>query len=348
KRTDLGYQSTGIGLAFAKSIIDKHHGPITAESREGEGTTFTVIIPARREAYDNDANVVIEQPGSDGAAKDAEVPAAESVVSYLPVEPSASAGNEGDTDRERPLILIVEDNFKLRRNLINFFTPYFRIIEASDGEEGLDTARSSNPDLIISDVMMPRMSGTEMCRRIKSEFDLCHIPVILLTALSTSESKLEGFNANADDYVTKPFESTLLLARIDNLLRNRRILQSRITREPVSEIDMTPINPIDRDLLTRVTALIDSHIDDPELDIPFLCREVGISRTLFFNKFKALTGITPAAFILSHRLKAAAALLAAQPHLSIADVADMTGFTTAVYFSRCFKKQYGVSPQHYR
>ncbi len=348
KRTDLGYQSTGIGLAFAKSIIDKHHGTITAESREGEGTTFTVIIPARREAYDNDANVVIEQPGSDGAAKDAEVPAAESVVSYLPVEPSASAGNEGDTDRERPLILIVEDNFELRRNLINFFTPYFRIIEASDGEEGLDTARSSNPDLIISDVMMPRMSGTEMCRRIKSEFDLCHIPVILLTALSTSESKLEGFNANADDYVTKPFESTLLLARIDNLLRNRRILQSRITREPVSEIDMTPINPIDRDLLTRVTALIDSHIDDPELDIPFLCREVGISRTLFFNKFKALTGITPAAFILSHRLKAAAALLTAQPHLSIADVADMTGFTTAVYFSRCFKKQYGVSPQHYR
>lgn len=187
-----------------------------------------------------------------------------------------------------------------------------------------------------------------MCRRIKSEFDLCHIPVILLTALSASESKLEGFNANADDYVTKPFESTLLLARIDNLLRNRRILQSRITREPVNEVDMTLINPFDRDLLKRVTALIDSHIDDPELAIPYLCREVGVSRTLFFNKFKALTGMTPNAFILSHRLKAAAALLTAQPHLSIADIADMTGFTTAVYFSRCFKKQYGVSPQHYR
>lgn len=347
KRTDLGYQSTGIGLAFAKSIIDKHHGTITAESREGVGTTFIVVIPARRETYDNDENIVFELSGSDGSEDNTEVPAAESVASYVPSEPSAASG-DGDNATERPLILIVEDNFELRRNLVGFFTPYFRIIEAADGEEGLDIARSSNPDLIISDVMMPRMSGTEMCRRIKSEFDLCHIPVILLTALSASESKLEGFNANADDYVTKPFESTLLLARIDNLLRNRRIIQSQITREPVSEIDMTPINPFDRDLLKRVTALIDSRIDDPELAIPYLCREVGVSRTLFFNKFKALTGMTPNAFILSHRLKAAAALLTAQPHLSIADIADMTGFTTAVYFSRCFKKQYGVSPQHYR
>lgn len=345
KRTDLGYQSTGIGLAFAKSIIDKHHGTITAESREGEGTTFIVVIPGRREAYDNDENVVFDLPGSAGEKEEAEVPAADSVASYVPSEPSAGSD---DATTERPLILIVEDNGELRRNLVSFFTPYFRVIEAADGEEGLDMARSSNPDLIISDVMMPRMSGTEMCRRIKSEFDLCHIPVILLTALSASESKLEGFNANADDYVTKPFESTLLLARIDNLLRNRRILQSRITREPVNEVDMTLINPFDRELLKRVTALIDSHIDDPELAIPYLCREVGVSRTLFFNKFKALTGMTPNAFILSHRLKAAAALLTAQPHLSIADIADMTGFTTAVYFSRCFKKQYGVSPQHYR
>ena len=154
--------------------------------------------------------------------------------------PSVAASGPDDNDdpdnpsdeQELPLILIVEDNHELRRNLVHFFTPYFRLAEAADGMEGLEKARAINPDLIISDVMMPRMSGTEMCRTIKSDVNLCHIPVILLTALSASESRIEGLNANADDYVTKPFESAILLARVDNLIRLRKMLIGGLTSSP--------------------------------------------------------------------------------------------------------------------
>lgn len=258
--------------------------------------------------------------------------------------PDADSNSEAD----RPLLLIVEDNRELRSNLTEFFGTYFRIAEAADGIEGLQKARELTPDIIISDVMMPRMSGTEMCRTIKTDINLCHIPVILLTALSTSESKLEGLNTHADDYVTKPFESTLLLARVDNLLRLRRILCKQFDKQPVEEVDMSIVNPLDRKLLKQTTEIIEKHIADPDFDIPQLCREVGVSRSLFFNKFKALTGMTPNAFILNYRLKHAAALLKAQPHLTVADVADQSGFATAIYFSRCFRKQFGVSPVNYR
>lgn len=255
---------------------------------------------------------------------------------------------EAQAEEERSLLLIVEDNQELRSNLVEFFSAYFRIAEAKDGEDGLKKARELMPDIIISDVMMPRMSGTEMCRTIKGDIDLCHIPVILLTALSTTESKLEGLNTHADDYVTKPFESSLLLARVDNLLRLRRILRKQFDKQPVDEVDMSIVNPIDRKLLKRTTEIIEKHIDNLDFDIPLLCREVGVSRSLFFNKFKSLTGMTPNAFILNYRLKHAAALLKAQPHLTVADVADQSGFATAIYFSRCFRKQFGVSPVNYR
>ena len=352
KRYNMDYRSTGIGLAFAKSIVDKHHGTISVKSREGIGTVFCVVIPASLSVFDGDTNVVIEKSTESEALPMSEPPIQNTDIAELnePEQSNLEEDNVDDTpaDTDRPLLLIVEDNPELRSNLREFFSAYFRIEEARDGEEGLDKARELTPDIIISDVMMPRMSGTEMCRTIKADINLCHIPVILLTALSTSESKLEGLNTNADDYVTKPFESTLLLARIDNLLRLRRILRKQFDKQPVEEVDMSIVNPLDRDLLKRTTKVIEEHIDDLEFDIPMLCREVGVSRSLFFNKFKSLTGMTPNAFILNYRLKHAAALLTAQPHLTIADVADRSGFTTSIYFSRCFRKQFGVSPVNYR
>lgn len=361
KRYNMDYRSTGIGLAFAKSIVDRHHGTINVKSREGIGTVFSVVIPCNLSVFADDSNVVIEQPSDHSLdakpAKASLIPISTSEV-RLPDSESAreketSMPDADDTDSsteesDRPLLLIVEDNPELRSNLTEFFSSYFRVEEARDGEEGLTKARELTPDIIISDVMMPRMSGTEMCRTIKADINLCHIPVILLTALSTSESKLEGLNTNADDYVTKPFESTLLLARVDNLLRLRRILRKQFDKQPVEEVDMSIVNPLDRDLLKRTTEIIEQHIDDLDFDIPMLCREVGVSRSLFFNKFKSLTGMTPNAFILNYRLKYAAALLTAQPHLSVTDVADRSGFATAIYFSRCFRKQFGVSPVNYR
>lgn len=351
KRYNVDYRSTGIGLAFAKSITDKHHGAINVKSREGVGTTFSVVIPGSTDAFAGDSNVIIEALTTTlPESKHPTSPTATDVTDNRRDEENEPGDFEyaAADDATKPLLLVVEDNAELRSNLTEFFSAYFRIAEAEDGEDGLAKARELTPDIIVSDVMMPRMSGTEMCRTIKADLDLCHIPVILLTALSTSESKLEGLNTNADDYVTKPFESTLLLARIDNLLRLRKILRSQFEKQPVNDVDMSIVNPLDRDLLKRTTEAIEKHIDNVEFDIPQLCKEVGVSRSLFFNKFKSITGMTPNAFILNYRLKHAAALLTAQPHLSVADVSDMCGFTTAVYFSRCFRKQFGVSPINYR
>lgn len=357
KRYNMDYRSTGIGLAFAKSIVDKHHGEISVKSREGEGTTFTVVIPDSPKPFEGDSNVIFETEPDTGFVKADDIQsvsyAGEQAAGHdLPentaTQPAESDNADGGADSARPLVLIVEDNRELRHNLVKFFSTYFRIAEAVDGEDGLKKARSLNPDLIISDVMMPRMSGTEMCRRIKSDLNLCHIPVILLTALSASESKIEGLNANADDYVTKPFESAVLLARVDNLLRNRNMLKNQFDKKPVNEIDMSVVNPLDRNLIKRTSDYIESHLSDPDLDIQSLCAEMGLSRSLFYNKFKSLTGMTPNAFLLNHRLKHAAALLTAQPHLSVTEVSEIAGFNNAAYFSRCFRKQFGVSPQAYR
>ncbi|MDE6825217.1 MAG: response regulator, partial [Paramuribaculum sp.] len=346
KYNDLHYKTTGIGLAFAKSIVDSHHGTIGVESKVNEGTVFTVTLPGRKEVFDGDRNVVF-------STAPAEIPDAAVAPQTLPVSKGQLEESDDDMqsqegDEERPTLLIVEDNLELRHNLSVFFSAYYNVVLAEDGVQGLKKAAEVNPDIVISDVLMPNMDGTEMCRRIKSDMALCHIPVILLTALSATESRLDGLNANADDYVTKPYDSSVLLARVDNLLRNRRLLRSQFDKKPVSEIDITVVNPLDRDLLKRTSELIDARISDPELDIPQLCTELGISRSLFYTKFKSLTGMTPSAFILNYRLKHEAALLTAQPHLSVTEVADQTGFTATVYFSRCFKKQFGVPPQKYR
>lgn len=339
----IDYRSTGIGLAFAKSIIDKHHGNITVKSRRGEGSTFTVIVPASPKPFAGDENVVYEDENNMEEPAD---------IIVTDSEPTAedSAEDQGmlEPEDERPLMLIVEDNTELRLNLVRFFENYFRVAEAEDGEDGLSKARSLNPAIIISDVMMPVMDGTEMCRRIKSDLALCHIPIILLTALSTSESTIAGLNANADDYVTKPFESAVLLARVDNLIRNRNILRSQFGRKPLEEINMSVVNPLDRSMIKHITDYIDKHMSDQNLDIPSLCLELGLSRSLFYNKFKSLTGMTPNAFILNYRLKHAAMLLRTDESLTITEISDRTGFNNAAYFSRCFRKQFGISPAPYR
>jgi AraC-like DNA-binding protein len=195
--------------------------------------------------------------------------------------------------------------------------------------------------------MMPKMSGTEMCLQIKNNIDYCHIPLILLTALNSTEQNIEGLNRGADDYITKPFHAQLL-ARANNLIRSRLLMQHQFDKKPISEIDLTCINPLDKDILKRTAESIEQHIDDTEYDIPVLCKEVGIGRSLLYTKFKALTGMTPNNFILNYRLKHAAALLQQYPDIPIAEVSDRCGFSSPVYFSRCFKNQYGCTPQNYR
>ena len=337
------FSGTGIGLALTRTIVEKHHGEITVKSIVGEGSTFTVRLPRRKDVFLNDKNVQFytQDSESDVIPNSMPVFADDENLSVELVEAK-------DAENKAHTVLLVEDNDELLQILKELFEPFYKIICAHDGKEGLSRIYESSPDLVISDVMMPEMTGTEMCLQIKNNIDLCHIPVILLTALNSTEQNIEGLSRGADDYITKPFHAQLLLARANNLIRSRLLMQHQFDKKPMSEIDLASINPLDKDLLKRASQVIEQHIDDTEFDIPALCKEVGVGRSLLYTKFKALTGMTPNNFLLNYRLKHAATLLKQYPDLPIAEVSDRSGFNAPVYFSRCFKKQFGCTPQNYR
>lgn len=338
---------TGIGLALTKSIVEKHHGTIHVESEVGKGSVFTVTLSLHINAYQQDEHVQFVDDAPEVITMSEPL---EEKKTVLPTDISMQEDNllvNEEPEHERKLLL-VEDNKELLQILQQLFEPFYKVYLANNGKEGLALTYEHKPNLIISDVMMPEMSGTEMCLQIKNNIDLCHIPIILLTALNTTEQNIEGLNRGADDYISKPFNAQLLLARANNLVRNRLLMQHQLRKQPLTEIDLTSINPLDQEMLRKTSQIIEEHIDDPDFDIPELCKGVGIGRSLLYSKFKALTGMTPNNFLLNYRLKHAATLLQQYSDLPIAEVSDRSGFSSPVYFSRCFKNQYGCTPQGYQ
>ena len=328
---------------MSKTIVEKHHGTITVDSTLGKGSTFTVRLPRNTDVFQADKNIQLSNQQQESSI----VPGSLDVLPETDTYLTESVHTE-NAEEKTHTVLLVEDNEELLQLLTELFSPFYEVICATNGEEGLKQVYEHKIDLIISDIMMPKMSGTEMCLQIKNNIDYCHIPLILLTALNSTEQNIEGLNRGADDYITKPFHAQLLLARANNLIRSRLLMQHQFDKKPISEIDLTCINPLDKDILKRTAESIEQHIDDTEYDIPVLCKEVGIGRSLLYTKFKALTGMTPNNFILNYRLKHAAALLQQYPDIPIAEVSDRCGFSSPVYFSRCFKNQYGCTPQNYR
>lgn len=337
------FKGTGIGLALTKNIIEKHHGNITFTSTLGKGSTFTVSLSLSEQPFQQDPHIQLLTEKEEPTIVSDSLP-----TDYLENSDTPLAENIEDNRNQTHTVLLVEDNEELLQILKDLFSPFYKVICAHNGKEGLACVHNEQPDLIISDIMMPEMSGTEMCLQLKNNIELCHIPIILLTALNSPEQNIEGLNRGADDYITKPFHVQLLLARANNLIRNRLLVQRQFTQKPISDIDLTSINPLDKDLLKRTTEIIEKHMDDVDFDIPQLCKEIGMGRSLLYTKFKALTGMTPNNFILNQRLKHAASLLQQHPNLSIAEISDLCGFNTPVYFSRCFKNLYECSPKEYQ
>lgn len=339
--SDTAQPSTGIGLSLTKSIIELHHGKIQVESTPGYGSIFIVLLPKDRTHFKEEECQFVEPDNE--TIRNEILP--ESIIKELPE--STSELSFADTDTTYT-VLLVDDNEELLQILNSLFSPVYKVLLAHNGKEGLEIARNERPDIIISDIMMPEMSGTEMCLKIKNDFDICHIPVILLTALSSTEQSIEGLQRGADDYISKPFNAKVLLARCNNLVRNRIILQKKFNEQKDFDTQSLASNPIDQKFMDTINKIIEENLNNMEFDMNTLAKELGLSRSSLYAKFKALTGMTPNDFVLNCKLKRAATLLITRQDLQIAEISDMLGFGSPRYFTRCFKAQFNTTPAEYR
>lgn len=333
---------TGIGLALTKGIIELHHGTIEVKSEEGEGTLFSIYLQLGNKHFSpsqiaEDENA-IEQINIDKRNRELLLEA-EGLSNISPT--SLNFENEAT-------ILIVEDNKSIRDMLTYLFQPYYTILTANDGEEGLSIANDKMPDIILSDVVMPKMTGTELCKAIKNDINLSHIPVVLLTAKTAIEHNLEGLKIGADDYITKPFNTSILVSRCNNLVNNRIMLKEKFSKQPSVDAKILATNPLDKELMDKIISIIDKYMDDNQFTVDKLAEEMGMSRTVLYKKFKGISGKTPNEFIRIIRLRKAAFLLKNNPEYNISDISYMTGFSTLRYFSQSFKNHYDVSPSEYR
>lgn len=315
-------QGSGIGLAITKEFVRIHGGTIRVESEVGKGSSFIVVLPLKKIV-----NAVHETVSEQIDVADSEV------------EVDAKSGG-------KPLILLVEDNEDFRFYLKDNLTLAYDVIEAETGEEGWKKAISQYPDLIVTDVMMPDMNGTELCRKIKSDQRVSHIPVILLTARSGEEQRLEGFEVGADDYIPKPFSFPILESRIRNLISLRKDLHKLLAKKNGIKASEIQITSLDEQFVARVIEAIEKNIANSDLTVLDLSRELGVSRAQFFRKVQELTGKAPLELIRSIRLQHAAQLLE-KSQLSVSEVAYRVGFNNPKYFARHFKEQYHVLPSAY-
>lgn len=325
---------SGIGLSLSKELVKVHHGRILLKSQVGIGTEITVLFPVIK----NDPNNK-EQP---------QAPSAVELPANLSTEAVNASALAQLAEWENPVILILEDNKDLLEFIRSIFREDYMVLIAEDGETGLGLARETIPDLVISDIMMPKLDGIKLCKKLKQDFRTSHIPVILLTALSSKQHEKEGILGGADEYITKPFDPSLLKIRVDQLLTTRRLLREKYNRENLLEpnaIEETSGSPDDK-FLAKLVAIIEDNIADPEFGTVKISREVGVSRTQLYRKMAALTEMTVKEFIRSIRLKKAAQLIL-QDQTNISEAAYAVGFLQVAYFRKCFKEMYGMTPSEY-
>ena len=363
---NLFHTSTGIGLSLVQELVEMHKASIEVKSRPGEGSNFIVTFQAGRNHFDPSAEFLPD----DGSA---------AILQTSPEEV------EAEVEGNRQTLLIVEDNAELRLFLRTLFAGTYAVAESENGEEGWKKALECQPDLIVSDVMMPVMNGIEMLKRLRSDLTTSHIPVILLSAKTSIENQIEGLEYGADAYVTKPFSATFLKARVKSLLAGRKLLQTAIrsslmpasSQMSPSEEDMTSphdralpaqatpeesvaaaaaaaeesaglqLSPHDRKFMDKLMALMEKNIDNGELVVDDLVQEMAVSRSVFFKKLKTLTGLAPVEFIKEVRINRAIELIDSGEY-SMTQISYMVGINDPRYFSKCFKSKMGMTPTEFR
>lgn len=327
--------SSGIGLSLVNALVKSHGGTIDVESEKGEGSKFTITIPTDLEVYPQKEIIykILNEGITDYNIEE----------QYDAKAPLDEEENKEDKIVHQDTILVIDDNHEIRNYIHNLLGDKFRILAAKDGHEGYEKAKEFIPDLILCDVMMPKMNGFEFLKEAKADERTSHIPVILLTAKGDKESKIEGLSLKADDYLTKPFDQHELMIRIDNLIRNRKMMQERYSKDLLfnhAEIDGQSSDQV---LMDRILMVIEDRIDDSTLSVDELSKEVGLSRSQLHRKIVALTGKSTSIFIRNIRLRMAHEML--KKHLgNISEISDRVGFSSPSYFNRCFKEMYGVPP----
>jgi DNA-binding response OmpR family regulator len=332
---------TGIGLALVKELAELHGGTVGADS-DG-GATFTVTLPlGRAHLRDDQIAAVTDEiaiPSNGGPVGGAAVVIDDEVA---PVT--------GEQETDVATLLVVDDSADMRAYVREHFASRYRVVEAVDGAEGIERAREVVPDLVISDVMMPRVDGNVLCRTLKSDPETDFIPIILLTARASTDDRVVGFIGGADDYLAKPFEMRELEARVENLIASRRRLRERFAGERV-DVPPMPRHPgLSRDdqaFVDRLHATIAAHFDAPEFSVAELARQLFIDRSHLFRRTRELVGETPSDLIRRARLARAATLLV-EGAGTVAEVAYGVGFQSVSHFSQAFREVYGVSPSSYR
>ena len=340
---------TGIGLALVKSFVELHHGEARVESELGKGSDFIVVIPREQEGdsqvIHNDVDIVDNSVNASASTGKNIVD--ESVLQYI---------DDGDRSRgkvqqlvnentNRPTVLVIDDNTDIRQYERTLLQDEYVVLEAADGKEGLAVALKEVPDLVICDVMMPVMDGLEFTKQLKTNTATSHIPVIMLTAKNLEEHRAEGYEHGADSYITKPFHSKVLLARIENLLRQRQLLKNLYqgSKEAEKEISEAHLEDRDKQFLKQLQAIIQKNLSDSEFGVENMGQQIGLSRVQLYRKVKAMTGSSVVDLLRKARLAKARRLLETRS-MSVSEVAYEVGFSAPSYFTKCFKDEYGMLP----
>ena len=325
--------TTGIGLSLARELADLHKGTIVFESTPGAGSVFTVNIQTDPKLYSNDDFAITSE-----VLEHQRLP-------IIDMEDDKTVPKD-ITALNNTKILIIEDNPEIRDYLVNYFSKYFEVDEAENGLEGLKKARETEPDLIVCDIMMPEMDGIQVTQKLKGDFQSSHIPIILLTALASSEYELKGTEAGADAYITKPFSIKYLLTKIIKLIEQREMLRQRYASSTTQENILLCKDDRDKQFMDKAFKIAEENITNPDFSVDEFAKLAGYGRTVFFKKIKGITGNSPNEYMRIVRMKKALELLQTG-QFTVSEISYKVGITDPFYFSRCFKAQFGHSPSAY-
>ena len=335
-----GFIGTGLGLSLSKEFVDLHHGEIEVKSSIGEGTTFTIHLPLGNAHLS--ASEKIETPINETKKKQIQ---RNNEIDINPVLDTGEKKVETNFE-EKPTILLVEDEYDVREYIKDSLVDHYHILEAKNGRLALDIIRENEPDIIVSDIMMPEMDGLELTHTLKTDLKTCHIPIILLTAKASQEQKLEGLEEGADSYIPKPFNSRHLQIRVKKLLELRKKIQERYKGQLLVAEDNKDLSRLDRRFLNKISQIVEEHRDKEEFSVEELSQLLGLSRVHVYRKIKKLTGMSVSEFVRSVKLKLSLNLIK-NSGKTMAEIAYEVGFSSPSYFTKCFKDQFGMSPSEY-